>query len=64
MHTFITVIAILMLADACFTLLNLSKVKSIFNEIFPKLDVKKLAAVEGAVGLVIIIIKVGTGTIA
>lgn len=63
MHTFITVIAILMLADACFTLLNLSKVKSIFNEVFPNVDVKKLATIEGAVGLAIIIIKIGTGTI-
>lgn len=63
MHLVITIFAILMIADACFTLLNLSTVESILHSIFPRMNVKKLAIVEGAAGLVIIILKIGTKTI-
>lgn len=63
MHLVITIIAILMVADACFTLLNLSKIESILHAIFPRMNVRKLAVIEGAAGLIIIILKIGTDTI-
>ncbi|MCP4752020.1 MAG: hypothetical protein GY866_14085 [Proteobacteria bacterium] len=63
MNTIITVVAILMVSDAAFTLLNLSKVESFLNKAFPKMNVRKLAMVEGVVGMVIIIIKISTKTI-
>ncbi len=63
MHTIITVVAVLMISDACFTLLNLTKVESMLHNIFPRMNVKKLAMIEGIAGLVIIILKIGTHTI-
>ncbi|MFH2129633.1 MAG: hypothetical protein ABIK68_04605 [bacterium] len=63
MHTIITIIAVLMVSDACFTLLNLSKVESILHSMFPSMNIKKLAIVEGAAGLVIILLKIGTNTV-
>ena len=63
MHLVVTIIAILMIADACFTLLNLSKVESILQSVFPRMNIKKLAFVEGAAGLAIIILKIGTNTV-
>ena len=63
MHLVITIIAILMIADACFTLLNLSRVESILQSVFPRMNIRKLAIVEGAVGFIVIVLKVGTNTI-
>ncbi len=63
MHLVITIISVLMVADACFTLLNLTKVESILHSVFPRMNVKKLAMVEGAAGLAIIILKVSTNTV-
>jgi len=59
----ITIIAVLMISDACFTLLNLTKVESMLHSIFPRMNVKKLAMIEGITGLVIIILKIGTHTV-
>jgi hypothetical protein len=63
MNLVITIIAVLMVADACFTLLNLSKVESILRSVFPRMNVKKLALVEGMAGIAIIVLKVGTDTV-
>jgi hypothetical protein len=63
MHTIITIIAVLMISDAGFTLLNLTKVESMLHSIFPRMNVKKLAMLEGITGLVIIILKIGTHTV-
>lgn len=63
MHIFITIIAVLMVSDACFTLLNLSKVESMLHSIFPRMNVKKLALIEGAAGLLIIVLKISTNTV-
>ncbi|NQU66047.1 MAG: hypothetical protein HQ517_17450 [SAR324 cluster bacterium] len=52
-----------MISDACFTLLNLSKIESMLHSIFPRMNVKKLALVEGVAGLAIIILKISTGTV-
>jgi len=63
MNLVITIIAVLMVADACFTLLNLSKVESILRSVFPRMNVKKLALVEGMTGIAIIVLKVSTDTV-
>lgn len=63
MNIFITIVAIIMVADSLFTLANLSKVESILQSAFPKMDIKKLATIEGLVGLVILVIKYSTQTI-
>lgn len=63
MNTVITVIAILMVADALFTILNLSKVESLLQNVFPNLNVKKLAVVEGLAGGLILILKISTNSI-
>jgi len=63
MNTVITVIAILMVADSLFTLLNLSKVESILHNVFPSLNIKKLAIIEGFAGGVILLFKVSTNSI-
>ena len=63
MHTIITIIAVLMISDACFTLVNLTKVESMLQSLFPSMNVKKLTMIEGVAGLVIIILKIGTNTI-
>ncbi len=52
-----TIIAFLMIADAGFTLTNLTRVETLIHQLFPQLDVKKLAWVEGLVGLVILVVK-------
>ena len=52
-----------MIADAAFTLLNQSKVESVLRNAFPNLDVKKLATVEGVVGLTILSLKIATSTV-
>ena len=59
----IAIIAILMVADASFALLNLTKIESSLHTIFPKMNVKTLAATEGIVGAAILIIKFATQTI-
>lgn len=63
MHLAITVISVLMISDAAFTLLNISKVESFLKEYFPSMNVKKLAMVEGAAGALILLLKIATGTI-
>lgn len=63
MHLIITILAVLMISDAAFTLLNLSKVESLLHNYFPKMDVKKLAMVEGGAGMIILLLKVFTGTV-
>lgn len=60
MNIFITIIALLMLIDALFTLLNLSKVESMIHSLFPHLEVKKIALIEGVVAFIILILKVTT----
>lgn len=60
MNIVITVIAVIMVVDSCFTLLNLSKVESVLQVFFPKMNVKKLAIAEGGAGLLIIIMKIST----
>lgn len=63
MNTVISIIAIFMVGDALFTLLNLAKVKTLLFSMFPSLDIKKVALVEGLVGFVILLIKISTNTI-
>ena len=64
MNLFITIVAVLMISDAAFALLNLAKFESILQSYFPNMDVKKLAIVEGATGALILVLKLITGTIA
>lgn len=59
----ITIIAFLMVCDAAFTLTNLTRMESILKSFFPSMDVKKVAVLEGAVGLVILGIKIVTNTL-
>ncbi len=63
MNLLITIIAVLMVADAAFTLLNLSMVESILKRYFPNMNIKKLALVEGFIGLIVLVLKIGTGTV-
>jgi hypothetical protein len=63
MNLLITIIAVLLVSDASFTLLNLTKVESILKQHFPNINIKKLAAIEGLVGLVILMLKISTGTL-
>ena len=63
MNTITSIIAIFMIGDALFTLLNLSRVKSLINSMFPSLDIKKVAIVEGLVGALILVLKVSTRTV-
>lgn len=63
MNLAITVVAVLMVSDASFTLLNLNKVESLLKRYFPNMDIKKLAVLEGVVGLVILLLKISTGTL-
>ena len=58
-----TIIALLMVTDAAFALLNLSKIESFLLSQFPKMNVKLLAVMEGVAGLVILIVKIGTRSI-
>lgn len=63
MNIAITIIAILMLIDALFTLLNLSKVESMIHSLFPHMEVKKVAVIEGAVAAIVLALKVATQTL-
>ena len=63
MNLVITIVAVLMVADAAFALVNLSKFESFLQTQFPKMNVKKLAMVEGGVGLIVLVLKIATGTI-
>ena len=63
MNLLLTIIAIIMVVDSIFTLLNLTKVESILHSVFPKMDVRKLATIEGVVGIIILALKYGTKTI-
>jgi hypothetical protein len=63
MNLVITIIAILMVSDAGFTLGNLHKVESILASTFPDLDIKKLAFVEGLAGLIILGVKFSSNTL-
>jgi hypothetical protein len=63
MNLAITIIAVLMVADAGFTLVNFDRIESLLHSLFPKMNVKKLALVEGLVGVVILVIKIKTGTV-
>ncbi len=63
MNLFLTIVAVLMVSDAAFTLLNLSKVESFLQSRFPNLNIKKLAVVEGIVGIIILFLKINTKTI-
>ena len=63
MNLVITIVAVLMVSDAAFALLNITKFESLLHSQFPKMNVKLLAAVEGIIGLVILFIKLATGTI-
>lgn len=63
MNLTITIVAVLMIIDALFTLVNLSKVESLLHRAFPNLDIKKVAIIEGFVGFIIISIKISTHTL-
>lgn len=63
MNIVITLVAVLMVADSAFTLGNLTKIESILATTFPNLDIKKLAFIEGVVGLIILGIKISTKTL-
>ena len=52
-----------MVADALFTILNIDRVESVLHRIFPNLDVRKVAIVEGVTGCIVIFIKISTKTI-
>ncbi|MDX2470870.1 MAG: hypothetical protein QNL04_09890 [SAR324 cluster bacterium] len=60
MHLLTTFIALLMVGDAVFTLTNFARVENMIHQIFPDLDLKKVAFVEGAAGLGIIVLKMIT----
>lgn len=64
MNLLTSFIALLMLADSLFTLANLAKVESWLNDYFPDLNVRKLALVEGVVGLMILLFKFTTSSLA
>ncbi len=63
MNLFITIMAVLMISDAAFTLLNFSQVESFLQNYFPKMNIKKLAMVEGGVGAFVLFLKIATGTV-
>ncbi len=63
MNIAITIVGFLMIADSLFTLLNLDRVESFLHKVFPQLNVKKLAVVEGVVGCAVILIKLYTKTV-
>ena len=63
MNTLISIFATIMIVDSLFTLLNLSKVESVVKVFFPEMNIKKLAMVEGLVGIIIILIKFSTNTL-
>ena len=63
MNLLITIIAILMIADALFIYANYSGLEPFIAKIFPNLELKKLAIVEGVIGAIILIIKTKTGTL-
>lgn len=63
MDLFLTIIAVLMVTDAAFALLNITEFESILQSQFPKMNVKKLAVVEGAVGVIILLLKIATGSV-
>ena len=49
-----------MIGDAIFTLTNFARVENMIHQMFPDLDLKKVAYVEGAVGLFIVLFKANT----
>ena len=49
-----------MVGDAVFTLTNFARVENMIHQIFPDLDLRKIALVEGVAGLGIILIKMVT----
>lgn len=63
MNLFITIVAALMLGDAIFILANFSNLESFISRIFPNLNLKMMAIVEGIVGLFILFLKFKTGTL-
>lgn len=63
MNLILTIVAVLMITDAAFALLNLTKFESLLHTQFPNMNVKKLAVVEGVVGLVILVLKITTATV-
>ncbi|MDH5559307.1 MAG: hypothetical protein OEY59_00460 [Deltaproteobacteria bacterium] len=60
MNLVITIISLLMIIDALFTLLNLSKMESLIHSFFPGMNLKKIALVEGGAGGMILLIKLST----
>lgn len=63
MNLFTTVIAVLMVADSTFTLINLDKVESMLKSFFPNLNIKLLALIEGAIGMIALLIKIKMKTL-
>jgi len=63
MNIFITTISVLMVIDAAFTLVNFTKVEPMIHRVFPNLDIKTLATIEGLTGLIIIILKLSTDSL-
>ena len=64
MNLLTTFIALLMIADSIFTLANRAKVESWLADLFPNLDVAKVASIEGFVGLAILFLKLTTRSLA
>ena len=60
MNLFTTLIAGLMVGDALFAWANLAKLESFLSQIFPNLDLRKVALVEGGVGIFILLFKLTT----
>jgi len=60
MNLLTTIIACLMVGDAIFAFINLARLESLIHQLFPQLDLKKVALVEGTVGGVILVFKILT----
>ncbi|OGH01053.1 MAG: hypothetical protein A2600_01330 [Candidatus Lambdaproteobacteria bacterium RIFOXYD1_FULL_56_27] len=63
MNLLTTLIALAMVADSLFALANQATVQSWLKEHFPNLNVRKLAWVEGAVGVLILALKLATSSL-
>ncbi len=60
MNLITTLIAGLMVGDALFSWMNLAKLESFLSQIFPHLNLRRLALTEGGVGVFILLFKLAT----
>lgn len=63
MNLLTTIIACLMVGDAIFATLNLARLESLIHQLFPQLNLKKVALVEGLVGGAILLFKILTDSL-